>query len=122
MRLVKKENLGFDPDKNFVMVDDILDYYRSKGKAGIKKEDNWEDLYARCKEKYPTKAAEYETFSNGKLPERWKDDLPVFKPDAKGIATRKASGKTLNSIVIKLPLLIGGSADPSPSTVQICDR
>jgi transketolase len=120
VRLVK-ENLGFDPDKNFVVADDVLDYYRSKGKAGIKKEDDWKDLYAKYKEKYPAEAAEYELFSNGKLPERWKDDLPVFKPDAKGIATRKASGKTLNSIAAKLPLLIGGSADLSPSTDTILD-
>ncbi|MEO6837593.1 MAG: transketolase [Ginsengibacter sp.] len=115
VRLVK-ENLGFDPDKSFVVSDEVLDYYRSKGKAGIKKQQDWKDLYAKYKEKYPAEAAEYELFSSGKLPEGWKDDLPVFKADAKGIATRKASGKTLNAIAAKLPLLIGGSADLAPST------
>ncbi len=120
VRLVK-ENLGFDPDKSFVVADEVLNYYRSKGEAGIKKEQDWNALYAKYKEKYAAEAAEYELFSNGKLPEGWKDDLPVFKPDAKGIATRKASGKTLNSIAAKLPLLIGGSADLSPSTDTILD-
>lgn len=115
VRLVK-ENLGFDPDKSFQVSDEVLDFYRKKGNAGVKKEEDWKDLYKRYKEKYPSEAGEYELLSAGKLPEGWKDNLPVFKPDAKGLATRKASGKTLNAIADKLPLLIGGSADLSPST------
>jgi transketolase len=115
VRLVK-ENLGFDPDKSFDVSDEVLDFYRKKGNEGVKKEENWNDLYKKYKEKYPSEAAEYELLSSGKLPEGWKDNLPVFKPDAKGLATRKASGKALNAIAEKLPLLIGGSADLSPST------
>jgi transketolase len=115
VRLVK-ENLGFNPDESFVVADEVLNYYREKGKAGIKKENDWNELYQQYKEKYPAEAAEYELFKSGKLPEGWKENLPVFKPDAKGIATRKASGKMLNTIAANLPLLIGGSADLSPST------
>lgn len=115
VRLVK-ENFGFDPDKYFFVSDEVLNYYHSKGEAGVKKEKDWNDLYARYKIKYASEAAEYELLSDGKLPQGWKEDLPVFKPDEKGIATRKASGKMLNAIAAKLPLLIGGSADLSPST------
>ncbi len=115
VRLVK-ENFGFDPDKSFVVADEVLDYYRSKGKSGIKKEQDWKNIYEKYKEKYPAEAKEYELLSNGKLPDGWQDNLPVFKPDDKGLATRKASGKTLNAIASKLPMLIGGSADLAPST------
>ncbi len=115
LRLVK-ENFGFDPDKSFVVPDEVLNYYRSKGKDGIKKEQDWKNLYSKYNEKYSVEAAEYELLSDGKLPQGWKDNLPVFKPDDKGLATRKASGKTLNAIAAKLPLLIGGSADLAPST------
>jgi transketolase len=115
VRLVK-ENFGFDPDKSFVVSDEVLDYYRNKGKSGIKKEQDWKNIYAKYKEKYPAEAKEFELLSEGKLPAGWKDNLPVFKPDSKGLATRKASGKTLNAIAAKLPLLIGGSADLAPST------
>jgi transketolase len=115
VRLVK-ENFGFDHDKSFVVADTVLNYYREKGKAGIKKEDEWNDLYKKYKEKYAEQAGEYELFESGKLPEGWKDNLPVFKPDAKCMATRKASGKTLNAIAEKLPMLIGGAADLAPST------
>ncbi|MDP4286076.1 MAG: transketolase [Bacteroidota bacterium] len=115
VRLVK-ENFGFDPDQSFVVADEVLNYYRGKGKAGIKKEDEWNQLYNQYKEKYPAEAAEYELYKSGKLPEGWKDNLPVFKPTEKGIATRKASGKMLNAIAAKLPMLLGGSADLAPST------
>jgi transketolase len=115
VRLVK-ENLGFDPDKSFIVSDEVLDYYRKKGNSGVKKEQDWKNLYTKYKGKYADEAAEFELLSEGNLPEGWKDNLPVFKPDSKGLATRKASGKTLNAIAEKLPLLIGGSADLSPST------
>ena len=115
VRLVK-ENFGFDPDQSFVVADDVLDFYRKKGNAGVKKQEDWQALFAKYKEKYAAEAAEYELLRDGNLPQGWKDDLPVFKPDAKGLATRKASGKALNAIAPKLPLLLGGSADLSPST------
>jgi transketolase len=52
----------------------------------------------------------------GELPEGWDANIPVFPADHKGMATRVASGKILNSIARKLPRLIGGSADLDPST------
>ncbi|HRO45292.1 transketolase [Agriterribacter sp.] len=115
VRLVK-ENFGFDPDKSFMVADDVLRFYREKGKAGMQKENDWNTLYREYKQKYPAEAAEYELLSGGKLPGGWNNDLPVFKPGEKGMATRKASGKMLNAIADKLPLLIGGSADLAPST------
>ena len=120
VRLVK-QNLGFDPDKSFQVDEEVLEYYRAKGKAGVKKEEEWNDLFAKYREKYPAEASEYLLLSEGKLPQGWKDQLPVFKPDAKGLATRKASGKALNAIAGKLPWLIGGSADLSPSTDTVLD-
>lgn len=114
VKLVKK-NLGFDPDQYFVVPDEVLKYYREAGKKGIKKEEAWNELYRSYKEKYRSLADEYEWLSSGKLPEGWKDKLPVFKAGEK-MATRKASGKVLNAIADHLPNLIGGSADLSPST------
>jgi transketolase len=110
-----KENFGFDPDKHFVVPDDVLKYYREAGKKGIAKEKDWNDLYKKYKEKYAELANEYESLSGGKLPEGWKEKLPVFKAGEE-VATRKASGKVLNAIADFLPNLIGGSADLAPST------
>lgn len=110
-----KENFGFDPDKYFEVSDEVLNYYREAGKKGIEKEKDWNDLYKKYKEKYTELTKEYELLSNGKLPEGWKNNLPVFKAGQE-IETRKASGKVLNVIADYLPNLIGGSADLAPST------
>jgi len=109
-----KENFGFDPDKYFVVPDEVLNYYHEAGKKGIDKEKDWNDLYKRYKEKYGALANEYELLASGKLPGGWKEKLPIFKAGEE-LATRKASGKVLNAITDYLPNLIGGSADLAPS-------
>ena len=114
IKLVKK-SFGFEPDRNFDIPDEVLNYYRKAGIRGIKKEQDWNELYKRYKEKYTVLVNEYELLSSGRLPEGWKEKLLVFKTGEK-IATRKASEKVLNVIADYLPNLIGGSADLAPST------
>jgi len=46
-----------------------------------------------------------------KLREGWDKGLPVFSTDGKDIATRDASGQTLNVVAENMPWLLGGSAD-----------
>jgi transketolase len=52
----------------------------------------------------------------GELPEGWEASIPQFPADAKGMATRAASGKVLNALALRIPMLMGGSADLNPST------
>jgi transketolase len=61
-------------------------------------------------------AQELHQVMQGELPQGWDADIPEFSPDAKGMATRVASGKVMNAIASKLPTFIGGSADLDPST------
>jgi transketolase len=112
VKLVKR-HFGFDPDKYFEVPDNVLNYYREAGKKGIKKEQDWDELFGNYKQKYAALAKEL--LSGGKFIKGWKDKLPVFKAGEK-MATRKASGKTLNAIADYFPTLIGGSADLAPST------
>lgn len=115
VKLVKKE-LGFDPNESFVVDEAVLQFYRKIGKEGANKEADWEELFANYKKKYPKEAAEYNLCEEGKLPANWKQNLPLFMPNEKGLATRKASGAMLNAIAEYFPFLVGGSADLSPST------
>ncbi len=119
VRLVK-ENLGFDPEKNFVLPDEVVDFYHKKGRESAENEDKWNELFKNYKKKYPDLAEEYESVSSGKLPQGWEEKLPVFEP-GEDVATRKASGKTLNAIAEYLPQLVGGSADLSPSTNTVLE-
>lgn len=116
-----KQFFGFDPDQSFVIPDKVLSFYREAGKKGIEKEQQWNNLFKQYKEKYPDNANEWVTFNSGKIPSGWKELLPVFTGTDK-IATRKASGKVLNAIADKLPFMIGGSADLSPSTDTILEK
>jgi transketolase len=115
VKLVKKF-FGFDPEKSFYVPDEVLDFYHKAGEKGGVTEEKWNKLFADYKVKYPELAAEYESASKGELPDGWKDALPVFKASDPKMATRQASGKVLNAIAAKLPNLIGGAADLSPST------
>lgn len=110
-----KKNLGFDPEKSFVVPSEVLDFYRKEGEKGAAIESRWNELFASYKEKYADLANEYELFSSQKLPDGWKEKLPIFNAGEKE-ATRTASGKTLNAIAESFPLLIGGAADLAPST------
>ena len=120
VRLVK-ENFGFDPNKNFVIPEEVLEFYQNAGKRSAKNEDEWNELYKTYKQRHPDLAKEYEAISSGKLPENWEKILPVFEASEE-LATRKASGKTLNAIAAIFPQLIGGSADLSPSTDTNLDK
>ena len=64
----------------------------------------------------PELADELYRMQHRQLPDGWDKDLPTFPPDAKGMATRDSSGKVLNAVAQRVPWLMGGSADLSPST------
>lgn len=121
VKLVKK-GFGFDPEQFFEVRDEVLNYYRAKGDEGIELEQKWNELYHSYKEKYPELAAQYDQERSTKLPENWKNNLPVFSAADGKVATRKASGKVLNAIAASLPSLVGGSADLAPSTDTNLDK
>jgi transketolase len=111
-----KDFFGFDPEKSFNVPAEVEKYYAEAGAKGTAKEESWKKLFADYKAKFPELAAQFECAFKGELPAGWADSLPTFKADAGKMATRQASGKVLNAIAAKLPHLIGGAADLSPST------
>jgi transketolase len=76
----------------------------------------WNDLFATYRGKFPELADQIERMQRGQLPLEWDAGLAKSPTDAKGLATRDASGKVLNAIAARFPWLIGGSADLAPST------
>ncbi len=110
-----KDNLGWPKEPRFLIPDDVLAFYRQAIECGKQAKDTWDRKFAEYKQTNPEKGAELERRLSGKLPKGWEKDLPVFPADAKGMATRAASGKVLNALTGKLPELIGGSADLTPS-------
>jgi transketolase len=111
-----KEKLGWPLEPAFFLPDDALAHFREAVGNGQKSEANWKERFSAYAEKFPELAKEFEQIMSGALPLDWGASIPTFPADAKGVATRAASGKVLNAIAAKLPTLIGGSADLDPST------
>ena len=112
-----KRAYGWPEDKSFYVPDGVVDHFKGAIEGrGQPLRTAWEKTLADYADAYPVLGAELQSMLADKLPDGWDADIPVFEPDAKGIASRDASGKVLNAIVPKLPWLIGGAADLSPST------
>src|SRR5262249_29290701 len=86
------------------------------GKRGTDAHAGWTKKFAEYRAKYPDLAAQLDTMEARGMPAGWDKDIPVFKADAKGLATRESSGQVLNAIAKNVPWVVGGAADLNPST------
>jgi transketolase len=109
-----KENLGWPPDKTFYIPDDVLTRTRSAVDSGRELVSGWERQFNSYLQKFPEDGEQLRRFLAGELPEGWDSALPSFEAGDK-LATRSASGKTLEALQPVLGNLIGGSADLTPS-------
>jgi transketolase len=115
MKLTKLA-LGWPLDPTFIIRDEALAHFRRAVRDGKKAEAEWNTEFSKYGKTLPGLAAEFQQEMAGKLPKSWDAGIPTFPADPKGMATRVASGKVLNTIDKRLPTLIGGSADLDPST------
>ena len=111
-----KQKLDWPADRPFHLPEQALARFRQALSQGEKAEAEWNERLAAYRKEFPEQAGELEQALRGELPQGWDAAIPEFPADAKGVATRAASGKVLNAIASKLPTLIGGSADLNPST------
>jgi transketolase len=113
-----KQRYGWDSSKKFHIPEDVLSRFRTAVTQGAQREAEWKALFGRYAQAYPGLACEFTLAAERKLPEQWKEiwssSVPKFDP-ATSMATREAQGKVLDTLMPKLPLVIGGSADLTPS-------
>jgi transketolase len=114
--IATKENLGIPTEPAFYVPDEALSHFRQAIDEGQRAEEEWSQAFDAYRAEYPDEAAGFERAMAGKLPDGWDADLPSWQPGDKAMATRKASGETINAFFEKLPTFIGGSADLNPST------
>ncbi len=110
-----KKKLGWPLEPMFYVPDDVLQYYRKIGENGIEYESEWIKHFENYSKAYPKLAAELERRMRRQLVDGWDKNLPKFEVKDGPIATRSASGKVINALAQKLPEMIGGSADLTPS-------
>jgi len=115
IRLTKR-SYGWPEDAKFLVPDGVYEHFAvGIGARGAKARQQWNELFAAYRAKYPDLATEIEQMQRRELPSGWDRNLPVFPADPKGIAGRDASAKVLNVLAQNIPWLLGGSADLGPS-------
>ncbi len=107
-----KQVYGWPYEAPFTIPDEALEVYRACIPRGAQLEADWAAQFAAYEATYPDLAAEWRAFHAGELPPGWDADLPTFCDD---MATRQASGTVINTLAARLPFLLGGSADLTPS-------
>ncbi|MFJ7418238.1 transketolase [Streptomyces uncialis] len=116
-----KRVLGFDPEQTFEVADEVLAHTRGALDRGGEAKAEWEKGFAAWRTASPERAADFDRIAAGELPAGWEDKLPVFET-GKGVATRAASGKVLQSLGAVIPELWGGSADLAGSNNTTIDK
>jgi transketolase len=111
-----KQKLGWPTEPDFLIPDEALAHFREAVERGAQDEAAWDERMSAYAKAFPDMAEELRYHLRDELPPGWDTDIPVFDADAKGLATRDASGKVMNAIAPKLLALTGGSADLDPST------
>jgi transketolase len=114
--LATKRALGWPESPDFLIPPDSLSRYRLALERGAALESAWNAALAAHAAAHPEQGTTLAYRMRDELPPGWDQDIPVFPADAKGLATREASGKVMNAIAPRLPALFGGSADLDPST------
>ncbi|WP_063038881.1 transketolase [Nocardia grenadensis] len=110
-----KRALGFDPEQSFQVADEVIAHTRKAAERGARAHADWTVEFDAWAQRAPEAKALFDRLFNGQLPEGWDKGLPTWEPDAKGLATRKASAKVLSALGPVLPELWGGSADLAES-------
>jgi len=110
-----KKALGFDPERSFEVAPEVIAHTRQVVDRGVRAHKEWQALYDEWVQRAPEGKKLLDRLTGRDLPAGWADVLPTWEPDAKGLATRKASAAVLNAVGPVLPELWGGSADLAES-------
>ena len=115
IRLAKR-HYGWPEDAKFLVPDGVREHFQTGiGRRGQELHAAWWAKFEEYRQHYPELAEHGYRMLRRELPDGWDRGLPTFPADAKGIASRDASGQVLNVLARNVPWLLGGSADLGPS-------
>lgn len=115
-----KRFLGIPEDKEFYVVPEAYEYFNSKKASWAMKEDEWKQEFAEWSKENPDLRKKWDKYFNDQPTKEVEE--PAFTEDDK-MATRDASGKSLNYMAQKYENLVGGSADlagPNKTVLKDC--
>ncbi|MBC7463238.1 MAG: transketolase [Actinobacteria bacterium] len=106
--------LGLNPEEFFALPDEIQNHVREVRERGKSAHAEWDKLFLTWNKTNSDRSELLARLRKRELPKDWHVSLPVF-PAGKDVATRKASGDTIQAIAKTLPEFWGGSADLAES-------
>jgi len=106
-----KEKFGFDPEKMFVVPQEVYDMYHKHAADGAAAEQEWNKLFEKYGQEHKDLHKDLARRLTRDLPEGWQKSLPTYKPSDAAIASRKLSESVLEAIHDTIPELMSGSAD-----------
>jgi transketolase len=109
-----KENFGWDPEKSFYVPEEVSAYMREMAAKGAEAQKEWDKMFADYTEAHPELAGQFCDAAESKVGINIDEILPKFEAGS-SVATRKASGAVIGAFMPKMPLILGGSADLTPS-------
>ncbi|MGB6441943.1 MAG: transketolase, partial [Thermoplasmata archaeon] len=111
-----KEKLGWPLDPTFLVPEEARAHFDLARERGATWQAEWAKLAERFRSSHPSDAMTLEDQLAGRFPTGWDAGMPTFLPKDGPMATRDASQKVLDALAPRLPALLGGAADLSPST------
>jgi transketolase len=109
-----KLRLGMPAEESFSVPETVRRRFERCVAKGERAEAAWRRKWDAWARQHPELAESWRRAMDGTLPAGWDADLPTFA-DGRPIATRAAFGRALNAVAGRVPTLMGGSADLSPS-------
>ena len=109
-----KKAYHWSSDQTFFIPEAVAEVFLNAKQKGAQWEADWLNTFETYKSGFPQEAKTFETAIAGKYSENFEQIFPYFEQGQK-MATRQASGKILQDIMPKLPLVMAGSADLTPS-------
>jgi transketolase len=116
-----KELLGLDPNETFEISAELLAHTRKVSIRGGESHAQWSKQFSEWADLNPESAKLFDRLTARELPRDWHEALPKFEPGT-AVATRKASGDTINAMAQVLPELWGGSADLGDSNLTTIEH
>ncbi|PTB38814.1 uncharacterized protein TrAFT101_006843 [Trichoderma asperellum] len=117
-----KQAYGFNPEEQFVVGDEVRQFFSELPSRGEQVVSRWNELVDRYARAYPDIAQNFQQRLDGKLPSHWKTLVP--SPESlsdKPMATRASSGLMVNPLAKAINSFVVGTADLSPSVNMAWD-
>lgn len=111
-----KKGFGMDPEKHFVVSDQVYDYFREAVPRGEQLEKDWASLRQAYAKEHPELAAEFDKRVKGEMIADWTKLVPKLEDfPTEATPTRKAAGQVINPIAQNINSLMVGTGDLTPS-------